>query len=220
MRSHRNTSGCGSFVAILVGLLLLTIGATANFVAPTWINRENVRLAALPRLTAATLGIAGVAVEASLEGVIDPTQARQYRDFVAFVREQASMGRDPAGQWVEVGRVTPPLQVLTSSGAVVHVFNNNYDIRNPITTFTDSVLVTNGTTRYRGFEVGHRVLVVGRTAREGGAMGLDADFVAAGTMEDYTRGQSDSLFIARVIGGILALAGTLMIVVAAIAMRR
>ena len=220
MRSHINNSGCGSLAAILLGLLLLTAGGAANFVAPAWIDRENMRLAALPRLTAAALDQSSVGNEAVLEGVIAPTQPKQYRDFVAFVREQASMGRDPRGQWIELGRVTPPLQVLTAGGSAVRVFNNDYDIRNPISTFTDSVLVTNGSTRYRGFEAGHKVSVVGKTAREGGAMGMDADFIAAGTMDEYTRGQNESLFIARIIGGVLALLGVMVLVGAVVAMRR
>ena len=219
MGVHGRSSGCGSLLAIFFGLLLLTAGAVANFAAPAWINRENARLAALPRLGTEALNASGVGLEAAVEGVIPQTQPRQYREFVAFVREQASMGRDPRGQWVELGRVTPPLQVLMAGGAVMRVFNNNYDIRNPITTFTDSVLVTNGTTRYRGFEVGHKVVVVGKTAREGGSMGMDADFVAAGTLDDYTSGQSDSLFIVRIIGGVLAGLGVVILGFAIIAMR-
>ncbi len=204
-RRTRTTYAASSRVApvlvLLGGLMLFGIGVFTNFVLPRWVDAERAQIEALPVTSAGALADTPSGRMVLIEGRIAPSQPLLFREFVAFVREEMDVQRR-SQQWREIGRETPLLRLRLPDGEVL-VRNTNYDVRNPPTSWDDSMLLTRGSTRYRGFEAGQAVLVLG-DATPGG---VTAIFISAGTRAEYLAGRDESLAVARVIGAALALIG-------------
>ena len=206
--------GSGSRVAgYIVGGIGLVFGI-AGFVVwhyvPGIVAAEHARIDALPTPDAISLPDTPVGREVIVEGEIATDQRAIFRDFVAYVKEEERRDKkddDGRGDWKEVERVTPPLELVAGDG-VVRVVNANYAITFATKQWRDTARVID--TNYTGLEAGEAVFVRGRAV----AGGIEAITVGSGTRASYLARIAGNIGVAWWLGvGFMAL-GALMVAIA------
>ena len=165
------------FVLLPVGLALALIGAFAVADVPTARGRAS----RVEGLRPAAVTAAGQA--AFIEGRVSGQTPTVHRQFVAYLREQYLSGVERSSHWEVVARQTPPL-VIETRGTAVRVVNNDYSLESTdVTVEEQPPTFTKGASQSRGFVAGSPVLAVGSVAD--GAGGLAAEFLYAGTRDEY-----------------------------------
>lgn len=139
-------------------------------------------------------------VEVLIEGRVssqNPVQD-QSTGFVAYLIERREIyyddqGEPDPGSWSLSQRVTPPLLVELPDG-LVQIANDDYDLDNARTVDQRSSgqSFDEYDTRYKGFQVGDSVVVVGLLQARGEIPQIEADFIARGTRESYVSRQRNA----------------------------
>jgi hypothetical protein len=193
-----------------IGLVLGGAGFVVWHYVPGIVANEHARLDALPTPDAISLTDTPVGREVIVEGEIATDQRAVFREFVAYVKEEERRDKrdgDGRGDWKEVERVTPPLELVAGDG-VIRVVNANYAITFAKTQWRDTTRVID--TNYSGLAAGEAVFVRGRAA----AGGIEAITVGSGTRASYLATVAGNAGVAWWLGiGFLAL-GTLMAAIA------
>lgn len=177
---------------IVFGAIFFVAGLP--FVWVGWyLGNEADRLTQLPVFTLAELTQSGPGLAGTLEGRIAERNELHFRTFVAYVQERYD-GEDCDDDgceaiWTVIERRTPPLLLDLSEGRLPIINNSYYFESMPVTWQASEDLVAYETTRYRGFEIGSPVFVVGTTARAGDAPAFTAEFIAGGDRADYLANQ-------------------------------
>jgi hypothetical protein len=194
------------FIVGGIGLVLGGAGFAVWHYVPGIVANEHARLEALPTPDAISLTDTPAGREVIVEGEIATDQRAVFRDFVAYVKNEERRDKrddDSRGDWMEVERVTPPLELVVDDG-VVRVLNTNYAITWAKTQWRDTARVID--TNYVGLEAGEAVFVRGRAA----AGGIEAITVGSGTRASYLATVAGNAGVAWWLGvGFMAL-GTLM----------
>lgn len=174
-------------------LVIVTISGIVSFAlataAPEYqANAE--RVDALAPINAASLSSLPVGSPVLLEGHIDAENAAIHGAFVAYVREEyrshdSLIDTNAAPSWVEVARETPPLRIALVDGTV-RLANSDYAFDNTAVTVEEAApTLTKGAVRARGYAAGDSVLVVGSAVDADGQRAVAAEFLYAGTREQY-----------------------------------
>lgn len=172
-------------------------------------------LAPITRVTA--LGDVSTGSPVLLQGRLsarNPIQLDAY-GFAAFVCEGRATtdarGTPTAGNWSVRERVTPPVW-LDLSGGAVWITNDDYALEQGRTIELAPVgAARHSDTRYSGLAPGDPVIAVGVLTARGAQPTLKADFLARGTREDYVASQRNAGVIFFALGVLVALGGALVI---------
>lgn len=214
MRKMTSWSGrtLASLILLGIGAVFLTAGALVSTLFINAIDANAARIAVIEQVDGAALRGATLGREVLLEGHISSDQPIVLRDFVAYIREERERSQKEPKPWRTREIVAPPLHIETSTGAV-QVVNEGYVLA-PISGQSDP-RTSRIETRYRGIRPGEEVLVVGKTAPGGVA----AEFVSVGTRESYLQSRALSSTLARWLGRLFLVLGTLMMAVGALIRR-
>ncbi len=123
----------------------------------------------------------------AIEGHVSKHTPVQFRQFVAYIRQEYDGRDDGYIAWSEDLRVTPPLLLALPDG-LIQIKNNNYDIERVPITWEDDSKPTWGTKQYRGFEVNSPVLAVGVVVQGVEGKALEAEWIYGGTSAEYING--------------------------------
>jgi hypothetical protein len=166
----------GSLALALLGIALFL------FIDVVRGDRHANNIARLPWFDVAQPGQLAV-----VEGQISEDSPLVRAPFVAYVREvYRSCGRSSC--WIEDSRQTPALVVDVERGAV-QILNTDYRFESTDVTVREAEpTFSTGAIQLRGFGLQSRVVAVGTVVQQGDGRALDADFLAAGTREQYTEG--------------------------------
>jgi len=177
---------------IIIGFIFLLIGVPFAGIG-WWLGNQAEALAQKPVFTMASLATSPPGQAGTLEGRIAERNPLQFRTFVAYLGERYD-GEDCDDDgcdsiWTEIERQAPPLLLDLPAGRL-QIVNADYQLESlPVTWQTSDDLVEYQTVRYRGFEIGSPVFVVGRTARAGDTPAFTAELIAGGDRASYLAGQ-------------------------------
>lgn len=131
----------------------------------------------------------------AIEGHISKHTPVQFRQFVAYIRQEYAGREDTYIDWSEDLRVTPPLLLELRDG-LIQIKNNNYAIERVPITWQDDSNPTWGTKQYRAFEVNSPVLAVGAVVQGVEGKALEAEWIYGGTSAEYVEGmRHEGLFM-------------------------
>ena len=209
-RGRRSGLRVAGVIVGSVGLVLGLAGAAVSHVFPGLVAAEHARLAALPTIAARDVGSAPVGTEVIVDGRIAAGQPVRFRNFVAYVKEEEERDakqRERRGYWKIVESVTPPLELVTSTG-VVRVVNTRYSLTFAATRWRDTSKVID--TAYSGLLANEAVFVHGQVA----AGGVEAISVGSGTRASYLAARAGNADVAwwlgagfQAVGAVLLLVG-------------
>ena len=175
------------------------------------------RVARLTPVTLAELATSQPGQEVLVEGQVsgeNPLRSTSY-GFVAYLREEREIENDEGtpdpGSWSVHERVTPPL-LLSLSGSLVQIANDDYELLDAETIEEGPGLDRYSGTRYKGLKIGAPVIAVGIVAAGREAPSIEAEFIARGTQASYiARRRSGSIvfcvgsLLVAVLGGLVLL---------------
>lgn len=147
-----------------------------------------------------------------VEGRVSERNPAQFRDFVAYVREEYR-GDDEDGdaQWVQDEAVTPPLILELTDDSVL--LDGGYSIEAPRTVWQETQTLRwngfsgEGTKRYRGVRAGDTLMVIGVVARGAEMPQLRPEVVYGGTRDQYIAAQQSAAAFLPWLGAIFAIVG-------------
>jgi hypothetical protein len=113
-----------------------------------------------------------------IEGHVSKHTPVQFRQFVAYIRQEYQGKNDTGSRWSEAFRVTPPLLLALPDG-LIQIKNNDYNIER------FSIIWQEGTERYLGFKVSNPVLAVGVVVQGVEGKALEAKWIYGGTSAEY-----------------------------------
>lgn len=173
------------------GSLFVVFGAVFGFFGARGAAEDAARAEQLTPISAAALADSPVGRAALAEGRISDRNPTQFRDFVAYLREEYHGTNDNGDpNWTRDEEYTPPLLIEVGDG-LLQVANQGYRlISAPITwqeqeTPTWSSVSGSGTKRYRGFAAGSPVVMVGTVVAGSEGPELAIEFLAGGTRAEY-----------------------------------
>jgi hypothetical protein len=186
-------------------------------------ERDAVRAEALPVATADLLRLRADGDAVLVEGRLAPDNPPRFRDFVAYRRERYAGTEESGGKerevWTHVETVAPPLAVETAAGCVA-IVNERYELMGAPRRWGDGTRSTTffgpASERAYGFFAGDRVTVDARVVASGRReRTLEAVRLFGGDRADYLTALRGAVAAAHIVGGVLAGAGILLVVVAA-----
>lgn len=214
-RSRAKRSLSGRMVAALillgVGALIALGGILVVAVFPRLSTSERARVEDLSPLSAVALADTPAGRAVLVEGKVSSDQPMLFRDFVAYNREERETSDTKFNPWR--GRETrlPPLTLVTANGPA-RITNADYSLTGEVSQWAEPNQFGRIETRYVGLVRGEPVLVYGKAA----AGGLQAEWVTPGTRATYLKQQSEGNTVALWLGGGLATAGAITMLIGAI----
>lgn len=197
----------GAFFLMFGGLIFVIGGISVGIFTTRTAQQAAERAARLPAATVQDIERSAIGAEVLVEGVIDARNPTRVRSFVAYVREEYR-GIDTTDNrevWKEDERWTPPLIIQVADG-VVWMANDTYRIEEPPVQWQESDRLEwngfsgEGTKRYRGFEVGNVVTVLGRVIDELEGRAIETEFVFGGTRDQYLAYQRTTAALTPIAG--------------------
>lgn len=195
----------------LFGLTFLAVGIGIGFFATRSVQAELARAEALQPTSAAGLRQRGVGTEVLVEGVVDRANPVQFREFVAYTREEYR-GRDEDDDaiWSVDEQVWPAL-LITSGGSIRIAEGYRLQGEHARWQETDTLqwngFTGEGTKRYTGLVANQPVMAIGTVASGGAAPTLNAEFVYAGSREAYINDRRNTATFLPWFGAIFGLVG-------------
>ncbi len=122
--------------------------------------------------------------QVAIEGHVSKHTPVQFRQFVAYIRQEYQGSDDTKIFWSEDLRVTPPLLLALPDG-LIQIKNNNYDIERYSITWQEDSEPTWGTKQYLGFMVSSPVLAVGVVVQGVEGKALEANWIYGGTSAEH-----------------------------------
>lgn len=145
-------------------------------------------LARVERLASTTidqLALLPPGSEVLLEGTISDRSVPKFRTFIAYKFERHYLNTDLSDMWQLENVQTEPF-VLQLAGGLVSIGGAGYQILNPATIEQQPGNVGSNPVRYSGFQIGDRVMLLGRLTDQDTVM---ADVVIGGTRAAYLAAQ-------------------------------
>ena len=205
-----------------MGLGFLVIGVIVGVFGTRQAQAHVAHLERLRPLSAATIADQPAGADALVEGVISPRNRIVFRNFVAYVTEELEVTTgsdgDRSESWRSAGRKTPRLAL--EAGGVVRIGNENYSIaRGHEVWYDDATLGFNdqprdGSKRYHGLRAGRPVTAFGIVVDGAEEKELAARTIFGGTHEEYLAAQHAAATFPLIFGGIFAVVGLLLSVIA------
>ncbi len=212
-RAKRSLSGpvIAALILLGVGALIALGGVLVVAVFPRLIASERARVEDLTPLGPAALADTPAGRAVLVEGKVSSDQPALFRDFVAYSREERETSDTKFNPWR--GRETrlPPLTLLAPDGPV-RITNADYVLTGEVRQWAEPNQFGRIETRYVGLVRGEAVLVLGKAA----AGGLQAEWVTPGTRATYLKQQAEGNTVAVWLGGGLAAAGAITMLIGAI----
>ena len=209
--------GCGRLIARMFllgfGLIFIVAGVAMATIGARQASAEADRATRLAPLSVAALDDSPPGREALVEGRVSARNRALFQGFVAYVREEyRGSDDDHKDKWSEDERRTPRLLIDLAGGAVA-LADDRYDLDNPPHAWQEPGALTwngfagEGTKRYRGFQAGDIVMVIGTLAPGREGMLLRAERVYGGTRSAYIAERRSTARWMPWIGGLFGLAG-------------
>lgn len=195
-------------VLLAIGLVFPLIGASLILIGASLIANVPVALGNADRLIhLQPLSVTAPGGAAFVEGRISERTPTVHRQFVAYLLEvyyRSGPEHRARSHWVEVNRETPPLLIETR-GSLARVSNDDYHIETTDITVEEAPpTFTRGAVQSRGFVKGSPVLAVGAAVS---TEELVAEFLYAGTRDEYLAYLRRDVQVGLRWGGGLLLAG-------------
>jgi hypothetical protein len=195
----------------LFGLTFLAVGIGIGVFATRSVQAELARAEALQPSTAAGLRQRGLGSEVLVEGLVDRANPALFREFVAYTREEYR-GRDEDDDevWVIEEEAHPAL--LVQAGGSIRIAEG-YRLQGEHTRWQDTDglrwngFTGEGTQRYTGLVAEQPIMAIGAVGSGGAAPTLNAEFVYAGTREEYLADRRNTATFLPWFGAIFGLVG-------------
>lgn len=195
----------------LLGLPFLAVGIGLGVFATRSVQAELARAEALQPSSAAGLRQRGLGTEVLVEGIVDRANPVQFREFVAYTREEyRGTDEDDDAIWAIDEEVWPAI-VIASGGSIR--IAEGYELQGEHARWqeTDNLswnaFTDEGTKRYTGLVANQPVMAIGTIAAGGAEPTLNAEFVYAGSREDYLADRRSTAAFLPWFGAIFGLVG-------------
>jgi hypothetical protein len=194
-----------------IGGVFLAAGIGIGVFATRAAQAELARAEALPPSSAVAVRQRGLGSEVLVEGVIDRRNPTRFRDFVAYTRaEYRGTDEDDDEVWVVDERILPPL--LVDAGGVIAIAEG-YRLEGWHERWQDTEGLRwngfsgEGTKRYEGLVAGMPVTAIGQVVSGREGVAVRAEFVYAGSRDDYLASRRSTITFLPWFGAIFALVG-------------
>jgi hypothetical protein len=198
-------------IMLLIGTVFIVVGVGVGVFATRTAQAELARAEALEPLNASALGRRGLGSEVLVEGRIDARTPPQFREFVAYTRaEYRGTDDDDDEIWVVDEQVWPELWI--NAGGVISIATG-YQLEGSHERWQETSglrwngFTGEGTKRYTGLVVDRPVMAIGTVQPNRDGPLLQAEFVYAGSRDEYLVARRNSTTFLPWFGGLFGLIG-------------